>query len=223
LCDGDTGRCRFGRSCRDLRDAGVTESGEYALDFDGSSGAFEPFPIRCDMTTDGGGWTEITPAIARNQLNGAVTTVAGSPEVRFEGNRPCSRGGAHTVHYTFDFPPGFQSARLVSFEARANAAAESDAEIDPATFAQVTWDVANDGADVGDIALGGAFAAGPAASFAGRLTEPVSCESCSVPWPAGEELIGLEAADSAFRIGWGEAGGPEEGWCPWWQGRILLR
>jgi hypothetical protein len=56
-CSG--GACVAPRNCAELhRESPSTPSGAYALDADGS-GAEPGFTTYCDMTTDGGGWTEI--------------------------------------------------------------------------------------------------------------------------------------------------------------------
>ena len=59
----DLGTCSEGLSCKDILDNGGSQgSGVYLIDPDGPYGGVDPFEVYCDMTTDGGGWTEISYA-----------------------------------------------------------------------------------------------------------------------------------------------------------------
>jgi hypothetical protein len=225
MCDGQTGTCRFAHSCSELLEAGNGQDGRYSIDPDGSAEDLAPFEVRCDMTTAGGGWTAITPRIAREELNGALVSTTAAEQEGFDADgRPCTRDGTggHTYHYTFDFPAGFAEFRLEGYVARANAAETAGADLSGASFMQSSWDSAAEG-DHGDISFGSAFEQGPRTSFAAELDSDVDCSQCTVQWPRGETTFELATPDTAFRIGWGEAGSEAEGWCPWWQGAILLR
>jgi hypothetical protein len=218
--------CDEATSCKALRDMGVTADGTYTIDPDGSGGPIAPFQVFCDMTTDGGGWTEINWNIARNILSGTLVAEDAASTAAFDAShRPYTRDGDddHTYHYTFQFPCGYTQFWVKGYKAKANSPGYTS-EIRGQHFIQTTWQVACRPQDqkVGDISFGTPLQNGPVVSFASTIDFDYQCAECELDFPGGETIYSVPAS-TAFRIGFGECGGEPEGWYPWWGGTILLR
>lgn len=222
-----------GVSCLDIleKEGPSINSGMYWIDPPGSETEV-PFQAFCDMVSDGGGWTAITPSIARDQFQAKVSIIEliASFGLDAQGRPFCEDGqGGHTCRYTFNIPFGYTDFYLLDYTAKPTETS-TYVEYDPFEYIISSWVKGNDGtlgytgADgFGDIGLGPYPSAAPVASFAGSSPEGFTCQSCEMEWPLGDTKFTDTTLHNSFGICWGEAGQPDEGIFPWWSGQIMVR
>jgi hypothetical protein len=212
-------------SCREIHDDKPNAtSGQYTIDPDGPNNQrFSSFSVRCDMSYKGGGWTIVTPCMAKNELEGTVSRIDRAPNDGFNQCRPFTQDARGDHHYVYDFkfPAGFQEFYLDQYEIKANSGGFSDTtEVRPKN-SYGTW--SPNSSTPNDVGFGSSAFPGPTTSFGQQWASKQECENCTFQWPAGRTVFGLRASSTVFRIGWAESGSQDEGWYPWWKGTIRLR
>ncbi len=83
-----------------------------------------PFETNCDMSTEGGGWTQISLAsLCNGDLNVSVTAVEAAIEEGIDAScRPFTADGPddHTYYMDVEFLPSFEAFYLSGYSMRAN-------------------------------------------------------------------------------------------------------
>jgi hypothetical protein len=216
----DTCEGVYYRSCREILAAGVsTGDGTYEIDPDGDAQLYNSINVFCDMSTAGGGWTEITQCMAQNDLFGDLIAIDTASRASISSCAPVTRDEAdgHTYYYEFTWPGGFSEFYLDGYEVKGNADPQRG---DTSDFGHImtNWNTGYSNFQ-GDVAFGTPTRIVSSYSRQGLSN---NCNSCTYPWPAGNTRYAVPSS-TKFRIGWGETGPQYEGWYPWWNGTIRLR
>ena len=217
---------KIAHSCKQILEIDPSAAtGNYSVDFDGPSGPMDAQDVFCDMDTDGGGWTRITPCLAKDVLNAEMVAVDGASTAAINNAcKPYTRDGTgdHTYHYTFAIPGGFSEFFLDDYAIKAYAAAGDTSDL-RTNFKQTLWTKAFVAGGRGDVSFGTAAQNGPVMSYAKFLPANKSCKDCVIDFYKNGVIFELGETADTFRIGWGEAGPQLEGWYPWWSGYIMVR
>ncbi|MFN3200448.1 MAG: fibrinogen-like YCDxxxxGGGW domain-containing protein [Bradymonadia bacterium] len=220
---------RPGRTCKILLDEGETEDGMYWLDPDGT-GPVEPFSAWCDMHTHGGGWTRVTPRIARDVfLQGAIHNNTSCSVAQWAGDHlhfgevgNCEDGT--DVVYNFVLPFTYRQFYLDGFMV---ADGDNDGSWTMGSVSHIndiSWGPTPSGQGYGDIAFGTIDQDTPTTSFgAAGFPGDALCPGCTAAFPGNAHIFELDAESQSFAIKAHAPAGSHTDLFVWTKGYILFR
>ncbi|MFN3203052.1 MAG: fibrinogen-like YCDxxxxGGGW domain-containing protein [Bradymonadia bacterium] len=241
LIDIDTGAREwadntYATSCNEYRNPSVAPytyvdnigDGLYTIDPDGPGGN-APFIVTCDMTTDNGGWTRLTPALMQTFPNQELDYLNNCSIARWSNNRihmgetgSCNSETETALSTTLPF--NYSQFFLENFQV-VDGPSSGSWDMGPSGSPNLTnhnWSTTHDG--WGDIAFGSMDNATPTTSFVDEgIADNTSCTGCTRTFPANGQIYNLGISSSNFTIRGTESGGQFEDVYIWTNGYIYVR
>ncbi len=239
VCDGDfswsndTCEGEWFASCQDHLNADASAAdGTYTIDPDGPSGALPEMDVVCDMTTDDGGWTRLTPQMVKDTLthsfhdyrNNCSVETWSDYAVNFGETGSCNSETA--AHLSITLPFGYTQFYLEGFESVEGPASgtwEIDDQSGPGNRVDDPWG-SLPSTGWGDVTFGSLDNNTPTASYADESTTTRQCSECTWTFDGNGTIYDVGTSTTDFTIAAIQAGSDVgEDILVWTSGYIWVR